>query len=240
VLQVTDWAGVLRAAASGAYGDTEEAGRVAAAEAAAQAELWDSEGLFEERSKADDDSAAPHALPVHILVRPACQGAADAAWSFAMHLDSSAVAEEVTLPSKPDASQPSDAARGLRWRLLPPAPARRLPPDGVLVASLQGAAGDVKSLSGRLQLPTLRCGLAPAGAAAGGAGEAEEAWKAAPPFVWVTLGSLRGDGWALQLRCARVRRPEEAATDAQGRLLLYRPAGGALTRERRVDTGGVN
>jgi hypothetical protein len=59
---------------------------------------------------------------------------------------------------------------------------------------------------------------------------AEAAWAAAPPVVWATLGALARDGFAVQLRLARVDAPRAGAVDGDtGRLMLYRLAGGALT-----------
>jgi hypothetical protein len=102
--------------------------------------------------------------------------------------------------------------RGTRWRLLPPAAPRRVPPAARLRCSLGTAEV-------ALELPPLDDAAA-----------AEAAWAAAPPVVWATLGALARDGFALQLRLARVDAPRAAAVDGDtGRLMLYRLAGGALT-----------
>jgi hypothetical protein len=131
------------------------------------------------------------------------------AWEAALQPD-------CTQPPLPVSLQDASGAAlaGHRWRLLPPPAARRMPPNARVHCQL----GIVDAL---LELPS---------PAARGADADAEAWRAAPGVVWVTLGSLARDGFALQLRLARVASPAATALDGlTGALMLYRLAGGALT-----------
>ena len=138
-----------------------------------------------------------------------------------MQADPSAPPADVALrdaSASSAASSPSDAptVTGRRWRLLPPSAPRRVPPAARLRCSL-GAAEAVIDLSAPLAIP----GAAPV---------SDADWAAAAPVLWVTLGSLARDGFALQLRLARVESPGLAGVDgATGAAMLYRMAGGALT-----------
>jgi hypothetical protein len=208
---------VAAAAAAGVFGNTPDALAAASCEATAAAALWDAALVLPDaadtqaarQGDAVDDAPVP---PPSVQLEFACRHAD--AWTHAC---------AVTL--LPDATQPATAVSlcdgagaavvGHRWRLMPPHAPRRLPPRARVRCQL-GAADALLDL--------------PAPAAARGAEAAEEAWRAAPQVVWVTLGSLARDGFAVQLRLARVESPGAAGIDGHaGALMLYRPAGGAVT-----------
>ena len=223
----TSWPEVIAAAAAGVFGDTPAAREAAQREAAAAAALWEEALVLP--SEADDDaddrsdsarnapasagSSTQAGLPAAVRVffqRRDGVGGWSPAWEAVLSADASASPADVALTAASGA-----AVRGRRWRLLPPAAPRRVPPAARLRCSL-GAT------EAALELPPL--------SSDGADGDAEAAWAAAPPVVWATLGALARDGFALQLRLARVDTPRAAAVDGDtGRLMLYRLAGGALT-----------
>ena len=218
LLARTPWDDVAAAASRGVFGDTPAAAKAAQREAAAAAALWE-EALV--MPSPDDDTSAtsaspaqaqpglPAAVRVFVQRRDGVGGLAPA-WEAVLSADATTPPADVALTA------PSGAAvRGARWKLLPPAAPRRVPPAARLRCSL----GPVEAA---LELPPLT--------ADGGDAAAEAAWNAAPAVVWATLGALARDGFALQLRLARVEAPRAAAVDGEsGRLMLYRLAGGALT-----------
>jgi len=215
-------AAAAEAARRGCFGDGAAAARRAAEEAAAQAALWDEALAFEPPPGAARAAGGgppppppPPAAAVTVAVAPAGGAAAAPLWRFALPLDDAAP-ERVALPAGPA----GPACEGLRWRLRPPEAPRRLPPAALLSVGLAGGAAGAAELRGRLALPS----------AGEPAASAQEAWAAAPPWVWLTLGSLRADGWAAQLRFRRVASAADAAQHADGSLMLYRAAGGAVTR----------
>ena len=232
LLARTPWPDVIAAAAAGVFGDTPAAAQAAQREAAAAAALWEEALVRPDEGDDGDDSgsqrhgkggnasstaasgtgngAAQAGLPAAVRVfmqRRDGAGGWSPAWDAVLAPCAATPPAPVALTSASGA-----AVRGTRWRLLPPAAPRRVPPAARLRCSL-GAA------EAALELPPLH-------ASAG----AEEAWEAAPPVVWATLGALARDGFALQLRLARVDAPRAGAVDGDtGRLMLYRLAGGALT-----------
>jgi hypothetical protein len=217
LLSDTNWQAVAAAAVAGVFGNTPEATAAASREATAAAALWDQalvlRGAADEtraarQKRVADDAPVP---PPSVQLEFACR-----------HGDAWVHACSVTL--LPDVAAPATAVslcdgagaavKGHRWRLLPPHAPRRLPPR----ARVRCQLGVVDAL---LDLP--------APAAARGAA-ADEAWRAAPHVLWVTLGSLARDGFAVQLRLARVDAPGAAGIDGNtGALTLYRAAGGAVT-----------
>jgi hypothetical protein len=228
LLARTNWPDVIAAAAAGVFGDTPAARDAAQREAAAAAALWEEALVLP--SEADDNDADPRSdsarnapasagsskqagLPAAVRVffqRRDGAGGWSPAWEAVLSADASAPPADVALTATSGA-----AVRGRRWRLLPPSVPRRVPPAARLRCSL-GAT------EAALELPPLTSDGADA--------DADAAWAVAPPVVWATLGALARDGFALQLRLARVDTPRAAAVDGDtGRLMLYRLAGGALT-----------
>jgi len=101
------------------------------------------------------------------------------------------------------------------------------------IAELSGALGQAVASDSTIAAATIcHCAIRHANTTKNRepAASAQEAWAAAPPWVWLTLGSLRADGWAAQLRFRRVASAADAAQHADGSLMLYRAAGGAVTR----------
>lgn len=223
LLASTDWDAVVASASTGVFGNTSAAAVAAAREATAAAALW------EQALVPPDDSPAAAAWPDALAAPPASvriefARKTGATWVLACEL---VLLLDATHPAK-DVSVGGDnvtaPVRGRRWRLLPPAAAKRMPPMTRVRCQLGGA-------DTLLELP--------APAVARGMDAVEEAWSAAPGVVWVTLGSLVLDGFALQLRMARVESPEAAGIDGpSGMAMLYRAAGGALTL-RQPQLGGL-
>ncbi len=219
LLGATDWAAVVAAAAAGVFGDTPAAAAAAAREATAAAALWDEALVLPEEADGGalgttGPPGAPH-LPAAVRVsfaRRAGGATWAVAWEATLHADALTAPVEVSLRDTAGA-----AVTGHRWRLLPPSAPRRIPPAARVSCSL-GAADAL------VELP------APPVAPGGAAAVEEATWRAAPAVVWATLGSLARDGFALQLRLARVDSAAAAGVDGvSGCASLYRLAGGALT-----------
>lgn len=211
LLANTDWANVTATAAAGPFGATAEAASAAAEEAVACSDAWD-ETLLPPASAPAQTPAAHDAPPPPLRVAFSRRDGSGWAPAFdlLLHADTAKGPEPVAGPA-------GSALRGRRWRLLPPATPRRVPPGALVTAFHGGAAADVL-------LATLPAPLASS------AGVALRDWEAAPPVAWVTLGSLAREGFALQLRLGRVTKVEDAVADAEsGCVMLYRVAGGALT-----------
>ena len=221
LLRDTPWDVALQKAREGCFGDTQAARLRAQAEATATAALWEESLVCGHAGDAAQHGGAHTAAPapcaphapagVRVDVHP-CSRAAPAGWHFELTPDHTRPGEPVTV--HPPAGAAQVALQGVRWRLLLPACLRRLVPDALLRCRCGGAEA-----AALLALPAPRAGEC----------DAHNAWQAAPHTVWVTLGALQTEGFALQLRCARVNTPQDVGLDARGVMLMYRPAGGAIT-----------
>ena len=234
LLRATDWEAVVAGAQGGVFGDTPAAEERARGVAAAQAAVWDetlwAAGKQEQQAAAGPAGAAPPGGVRVDVVPPGDDVAGSRGWHFQLDVDGDAPPQEVSLqlPSTPA------PVTGLRWRLSLPSQLRRLVPEAVLRCTLprpgrSPSGATSQQLSAQLALPG---GASTRSAAPGlhtGDVDVGAAWAAAPPVVWVTVGALATDGAVLQLRCARVESAGDVGLDAEGALLMYRPAGGALS-----------
>jgi len=257
MMRSTHWAALVAASTSGSsvFADTPAATERAREEASAAAALWDDtlsfagdgDDLPGRGHTSGEQMTPPELVRVHVmpLIDGGSNKTSSGGWHFDLVPDGRIAGEPVTV-SLPAAEQEKattsvPVVRGLRWPLRLPAQLRRLVPNAVLrCETLKVASGAaIQQLVAQLALPgggeasrarqELQRGSEQTGKASEIDPETVNAWQQAPPVVWVTLGTLAGDGCVLQLRCARVAAPTDVGLDAQGQHLLYRPAGGALT-----------
>ena len=164
------------------------------------------------------------------VIPPGDDGTGARGWHFELECDGDSPPQPVSLQLPSTAA----AVTGLRWRLRLPAQLRRLVPGAVLRCTLplparSPSGATTQQLCAQLSLPGAVKAASGAQEDSTGEVDAGAAWAAAPPVVWATVGALARDGVVLQLRCARVEHPADVGFDADGALLLYRPAGGALS-----------
>lgn len=186
---------------------------------AGAARVWD-DTLGGDTLGADPPGAAgapPPAPRVHVAVSHACGDAAAAFW---MDAEEGAPAARVALGAAPA------GAAGVRWRLrcsgavrpaAHPAPGgapplvprllRRLPPTGVVRVTLEGGGGRTAAAALDLRHP-----------------------ERLTPALWLTVGDVARDGFAVQLRVATTPGDAHALDGRTGCAAAYRPTGaGALT-----------
>jgi hypothetical protein len=236
LLRSTDWAAVVAGAQGGVFGDGPEAEMRAKSVAAAQAAVWEETLWASEQQQQQGEAPAgscgasvPGGVRVDVIP-PGDDGTGARGWHFELECDGDTPPQAVSL-QLPSATA---AVTGLRWRLRLPAQLRRLVPVAVLRCTLplparSPSGATTQQLLAQLSLPGAAEAASSAQGRSAGEVDAGAAWASAPPVVWVTVGALASDGAVLQLRCARVEQPADVGFDADGSLLLYRPAGGALS-----------
>ncbi|GMH44294.1 hypothetical protein BSKO_12228 [Bryopsis sp. KO-2023] len=123
---------------------------------------------------------------------------------YKFEIDSEKVPEAIEL------AKDSDKVKGVRYRLKTSEmdSNKPFPANGKILVSHNG-----KSAEALMALP------APA---------TKSAWKDAPPSVWLTVGLLAADGFALQLKLKKSNKNLERSKD-EGLWHIYHPVGGAIT-----------
>ena len=255
-----DWKEMARKHLSTYFADTPEARRAAAERVEGMSKMFEFMCELDENKRAAEAVKKPDPPPPDGVVRvDFSRQADDGKWyrwhCYDMKIDAAKGSKEVELKLE-DGS--GFTLKGDQHKLQPPAPSNPKPAKTKQAQEAQAAAkaasectpvphnGKVTATYGRTRAEALLDLPAPgrihADVYGGGGGsgsrseeaEATEAMTGMATAMWVTVGLLARDGFALQIKLKKTKGVHEAYRCAKtGLYYIYEPAGGALTVARK-------
>ena len=253
-----EWKGIAKEHLSTYFADSPEARKAAMARMEGMSKMFEFMCEMDENQRAAQAVKKPDPPPPEGVVRvDFSRQADDGQWyrwhCYDMKLDAGKAPKAVEISLDDGYTMSGD-----QHKLLPPAPSAPKPAKSKQAQEAQAAAkaasectpvphnGKVTATYGRTRAEALLDLPAPGrmhadvyggnGVGGGDADEAEatEAMGGMPSGVWVTVGLLARDGFALQIKLKKTKGVHEAYRCAKtGLYYIYEPAGGALTIARK-------